>query len=127
MTKHIVKALEQELETTRIALSKQNLLLLNIEEWLENETMTYEDIQDRIHEADKNGEKAEDICDNPEVLYGRKECAESLLEQIEKWEQGEVFVKDKEKCNQCNKIVEDFETTEDQQVFCIDCMEPADD
>lgn len=37
------------------------------------------------------------------------------------------MVKEIEKCNQCNKIVEDFETTEDQQVFCIDCMEPAND
>ena len=48
-----------------------------------------------------------------------------MTKHIENWEQGEAFVKDKEKCNQCNKIVEDFETIEDQQVFCIDCMEPA--
>ena len=63
-----------------------NQLIAKIKTWLEDEVITYEDIQERIYESDKNGEKAEDICDVPEVFYGRKECAESLLEQITKWE-----------------------------------------
>ena len=83
MTKHLIKALEQELETTRIALSKQTLLLSKIEEWLEDEVNSYNDLQDRI----ENGEKAIDICDNPEAFYYRKECSESLLEQMEEWEE----------------------------------------
>lgn len=85
MSKHIIKALEQELETTRIACSKQTLVLSKIQEWLEDEVNSYNDLQERI----ENGEKAEDICDNPEAFYYRKECAESLLEQIEEWEKGE--------------------------------------
>ena len=27
------------------------------------------------------------------------------------------------KCDVCHNITEDYETTEDYQVFCIDCME----
>ena len=27
------------------------------------------------------------------------------------------------KCDVCHNITEDYETTEDHQVFCIDCME----
>ena len=75
MTKHLVKALEQELETTRIACAKQTLLLSKIEEWLE-------------HEVDNNELDDEKLCETNDDLihYGRHECAESLLKQIEKWE-----------------------------------------
>ena len=75
MTKHLVKALEQELETTRIACAKQTLLLSKIEEWLE-------------HEVDNTELDDEKLCETNDDLihYGRYECAESLLKQIEKWE-----------------------------------------
>ena len=78
MTKHLVKALERELETTRQALSKQVNLLTNIKEWLEgevneNEKYTFDDY--------------ENIDDTEVYLFrGRHECAEGLLKQIEKWE-----------------------------------------
>ena len=75
MTKHIIKALEQELETTRIACSKQTLVLSKIEEWLE-------------HEVDNTELNDEKLCETNDdfIHFGRRECAESLLEQIEKWE-----------------------------------------
>tara|TARA_Y100000004_G_scaffold27119_1_gene27608 strand:+ start:757 stop:999 length:243 start_codon:yes stop_codon:yes gene_type:complete len=75
MSKHIIKALEQELETTRIACSKQNLVLSKIEEWLE-------------HEVDNTELNDEKLCETNDdfIHFGRRECAESLLEQIEKWE-----------------------------------------
>ena len=28
----------------------------------------------------------ENVCDEPQIFYGRNECAESLLNQIKKWE-----------------------------------------
>ena len=31
------------------------------------------------------------------------------------------------KCDVCHNITEDYETTEDCQVFCIDCMEEHND
>ena len=79
MTKHLIKALEQELETTRIACAKQTLLLSKIEEWLEeevneNEKYTFDDYEN-IDETDVY------------LFRGRYECAESLLKQIEKWEE----------------------------------------
>jgi len=76
MSKHIIKALEQELETTRIACSKQNLVLSKIEEWLE-------------HEVDNTELNDEKLCETNDdfIHFGRRECAESLLEQIEKWEE----------------------------------------
>ena len=76
MSKHIIKALEQELETTRIACSKQTLVLSKIEEWLE-------------HEVDNTELNDEKLCETNDdfIHFGRRECAESLLEQIEKWEE----------------------------------------
>ena len=85
MTKHLVKALERELEITRKACAKQTLLFSKIEEWLEEEVNSYNDLQERI----ESGEKAIDICDNPEAFYYRAECAESLLEQMKEWEESQ--------------------------------------
>ena len=31
------------------------------------------------------------------------------------------------KCDVCHNLTEDYETTEDQQIFCIDCMEEHND
>ena len=79
MTKHLIKALEQELETTRSALRKQVTIMKKIEDWLEeevdeNEKYTFDDY--------------ENIDDTEVYLFrGRHECAESLLNQIEKWEE----------------------------------------
>jgi len=75
MSKHIIKALEQELETTRIACSKQTLLLSKIEEWLE-------------HEVDNTELNDERLCETNDdfIHFGRRECSESLLEQIKQWE-----------------------------------------
>ena len=76
MSKHIIKALEQELETTRIACSKQTLLLSKIEEWLE-------------HEVDNTELNDEKLCESNDdfIHYGRQECADGLLTQIKKWEE----------------------------------------
>ena len=79
MTKHLIKALEQELETRRSALRKQVTIMKKIEDWLEeevdeNEKYTFDDY--------------ENIYDTEVYLFrGRHECAESLLNQIEKWEE----------------------------------------
>jgi hypothetical protein len=59
-----------------------NQLVNKIKAWLEDEVNSYKKLQDSID----NGEKAEDVCDQPEVLFGRNECAEGLLNQIKTWE-----------------------------------------
>ena len=76
MSRHSIKALEQELETTRIACSKQTLLLSKIEEWLE-------------HEVDNTELNDEKLCESNDdfIHYGRQECADGLLTQIKKWEE----------------------------------------
>ena len=42
---------------------------------------------------------------------------------------GITFIEEKlnNRCDVCHNITEDYETTEDQQVFCIDCMEEHND
>ena len=82
MSKHITKALNDEIDRLKTVIKSRNVLLNKINAWLVDECTSYDDLQKRI----ENGEKAEDICDNSEAFYYRKECAESLLEQIEKWE-----------------------------------------
>lgn len=76
MTKHLIKALEQELEKTRIACAKQTLLLSKIETWLE-------------HEVDNTELDDEKLCETNDdfIHFGRRETAECLLNQIEKWEE----------------------------------------
>ena len=83
MSKHITKALNDEIDRLKTVIKSRNVLLNKINSWLVDECTSYDDLQKRI----ENGEKAEDICDNSEAFYYRKECAESLLEQIEKWEE----------------------------------------
>ena len=57
-------------------------LIKKVKAWLEDEVNSYKQLQNSID----NGEKAEDVCDQPEVLFGRNECAEGLLNQIKKGE-----------------------------------------
>ena len=59
-----------------------SMFIKKIKEYLEDEVNSYKQLQDSID----NGEKAEDVCDQPEVLFGRNECAEGILIQIKKWE-----------------------------------------
>ena len=59
-----------------------NQLVSKIKSWLVSEVNSYTELQSEI----SNGQKVEDICDQPEVFFGRNECAESLLNQIEEWE-----------------------------------------
>jgi hypothetical protein len=74
LSRNIIKSLESELEKTRIALRKHVETLNQIEEWLESECEQNED--------------ADEKSDNPFDLihFGRKECAEALLNQIHIWE-----------------------------------------
>ena len=64
---------------------ENDLLILHIKKWLQNECKAHDELVNRV----ENGEHAIDICDDPEVFYGRNECASCLLLQIEKWEKGQ--------------------------------------
>lgn len=77
MTKHLIKALEQELETTRSALRKQVTIMKKIEDWLEDEVSCNEELHNEI------------VCKTNDdfIHFGRRETAECLLNQIEKWEE----------------------------------------
>tara|TARA_B100000161_G_scaffold1079_1_gene763 strand:- start:379 stop:597 length:219 start_codon:yes stop_codon:yes gene_type:complete len=61
-----------------------NQLIAKIKEWLQDEINIYQEIQTRI----SDGEEPENVCDAPEVFFGRSECAEGLLSKIEEWEDG---------------------------------------
>ena len=78
----IFKELEVERNNLMSAIDQKDAFINKIKAWLEDEVNSYKQLQDSID----NGEKAEDVCDQPEVLFGRNECAEGLLNQIEKWE-----------------------------------------
>ncbi len=66
--------------------SKQLSLILNkVEKWLKDEVNQYKRISKRIDE----GEDPLNVCDAPEIFYGRNECAESLLKMILTWEEEE--------------------------------------
>lgn len=84
MTKHLIKALQTELDNTRSALDSQAQIISRIKSWLVDEVNTYQEIQTRI----SDGEEIENIADAPEVFFGRSECAEGLLSRIEEWEDG---------------------------------------
>ena len=73
-------------ERQREHYERKVMLIKKIKAWLEDEVNSYKQIQDSID----NGEKAEDVCDQPEVLFGRNECAEGLLNQIKTWENENV-------------------------------------
>ena len=76
MDKHEYKILEHENMELRSRIFYLNKILDNIEEWLESERnlpLKYNEIAD----CDSNDD---------DIVYGRVECAESLLEQIKKWE-----------------------------------------
>lgn len=77
-----LKELQTERDNLMSAIDQKDAFINKIKSWLVSEVNSYTELQSEI----SNGQKAEDICDQPEVFLGRNECAESLLNQIEKWE-----------------------------------------
>ena len=63
----------------------EKVVLNKVVEWLANEVETYKRIKERID----GGEDPVNVCDAPEIFYGRNECAESLLKMILTWEEEE--------------------------------------
>ena len=59
----------------------EKVVLNKVVEWLVNEVETYKRIKERID----GGEDPVNVCDAPEIFFGRNECAEGLLSQIAKW------------------------------------------
>ena len=79
MTKHLIKELDREVDTLRSQVRYLNNILSKITEWLDDETSLTLNPSEIVE------------CD-PEtdaVVFGRIECATSLLEQIEKWKEDE--------------------------------------
>ena len=77
MTKHLIKELDREVDTLRSQVGYLNNILGKITEWLDDETSLTLNPSETVE------------CD-PEtdaVVFGRVECATSLLEQIEKWKE----------------------------------------
>lgn len=70
-------------------INKKVNVINKIKAWLVSEVNSYTELQSEISNGQKQGCVAEDVCDQPEVLFGRNECAEGLLEQIQKWEEEE--------------------------------------
>ena len=63
-------------------MSKADAVLKKVKEWLEEEIEMNQDV------ADAKDNKQDYITSDgtDDIIYGRHECAEGLLEQIEKWE-----------------------------------------
>ena len=82
MDKHQFRILEHENMELRNQIFYLNKILDNVTEWLEQEV---KDGQEVINEYEgKLRPKCTDGSDD--IVVGRVECAESLLEQIKKWE-----------------------------------------
>ena len=83
MSKHYIKELEREVDNLRSALFSQVIVRDKIVDWLENEVSENQDVVDAIdnHEVAITSDGTDDI------IYGRHECALSLLRQIKKFEE----------------------------------------
>jgi hypothetical protein len=57
-----------------------NDVLKKVKEWLKEEVEKNQDVVDVIDDGEDY------VTSFDEIIYGRHECAMSLLEQIEKWE-----------------------------------------
>ena len=60
-------------------------ILKKVKKWLKEEVKDNQDV------ADANDNKEAEICSDgtDDIIYGRHECAEGLLNQIKKWEEEE--------------------------------------
>tara|TARA_R100000734_G_C3233196_1_gene40446 strand:+ start:85 stop:342 length:258 start_codon:yes stop_codon:yes gene_type:complete len=83
MTKHLIKELDREVDTLRSQVGYLNNILDKITEWLEEEIEMNQDVAD----AKDNKEDYVTSDGTDDIIYGRHECATSLLEQIEKWKE----------------------------------------
>ena len=63
-------------------MSKANAVLKKVKEWLQEEVGMNQDVADA--EDNKQDYITSDGTDD--IIYGRHECAEGLLELIEQWE-----------------------------------------
>ena len=80
--KHEMKLMDYEMNNLRNQVFYLNGLLDKITEWLEEEIEMNQDVAD----AKDNKEDYVTSDGTDDIIYGRHECATSLLEQIKKWE-----------------------------------------
>jgi hypothetical protein len=81
--KHLVKQLDREIDSLRSALGSQVSVRNQIVDWLEGEIEDGQEIVD----AKDNHEEAITSDGTDDIIYGRHECATSLLNQIQKFEE----------------------------------------
>ena len=81
--KHLIKQLDREIDSLRSALSYQVSVRNQIIDWLEGEIEDGQEIVD----AKDNHEEAITSDGTDDIIYGRHECATSLLSQIKKFEE----------------------------------------
>ena len=82
MTKHLIKELDREVDTLRSQVRYLNNILGKITEWLEQEAEGQEVIDE--YEA---GLRPKCTDGSDDIIKGRVESANALLEQIKKWEE----------------------------------------
>jgi len=81
--KHLVKQLDREIDSLRSALGFQVSVRNQIIDWLEGEVEYGQEIVD----AKDNHEEEITSDGTDDIIYGRHECATSLLRQIQKFEE----------------------------------------
>ena len=82
MTKHLIKKLDREVDTLMSQVWYLNNILCKITEWLELEAEGQEVIDE--YEA---GLRPKCTDGSDDIIKGRVESANALLEQIKKWEE----------------------------------------
>ena len=82
MSNHLIKQLDREVDSLRSNIGFQVSVRNKIVDWLEVEIEDGQEIVD----AKDNHEEAITSDGTDDIIYGRYECAESLLSMIKKWE-----------------------------------------
>ena len=83
MSNNLIKELDREIDSLRSALSSQVSVRNQIIDWVEGEIEDGQEIVD----AKYNHEEAITSDGTDDIIYGRHECATSLLNQITKFEE----------------------------------------
>ena len=80
INKHEAERLYDKISEYERHIGYLNRILDNTIEWLEDEVENTNSMQSEI----KKGEVWQNVTDRPDLISGRLECAESLLNQIKK-------------------------------------------
>jgi len=80
-----IKELQTERDNLMSVINEKDALINKIKAWLTSEVVDNQDVVD----AEENGDDYVTSDGTDDIIIGRHECAEGLLNQIEEWENKE--------------------------------------